>query len=351
MDRALRDARRRIEWLEDELADQLVSECRSIPTGTSLRGLWKHKRGSEPTEAPSAPRGSAQLCEADAEKSTDSSLLVLNATGDVRYLGPSSGVLFANYATALASSCGEAQGRVPRASLTGFRDNVSMRRAEEQKHLSAQEIRLLVQSYKLWVHPLYPLFTSEALENLVALCSPLQLTSDARNHPQDMCLFYLILALGATNYANTTKHICLGVDAKLSDNAASHTGLYSMALQHFQVSVEQRLPNVMFVQALLLICIYGSYGVTGSSQWQLAGLAMRVSSWRRALRLHADRSDGDGNRTALRTQRLPRFRCRGNAEPHVLDCVRYGDQLGVQPGTAAVHWRRAHHHSVTCRIE
>ncbi|KAL7917604.1 hypothetical protein ACQKWADRAFT_28468 [Trichoderma austrokoningii] len=62
-------------------------------------------------------------------------------------------------------------------------------------------------------------------------------------------IFYMIMALGATNAANT--------------------------VQQFRTQSDQKI--VGLIQVFVLIAIYLPYGSVGSSQWQLAGFAMRMA--------------------------------------------------------------------------
>lgn len=94
-----------------------------------------------------------------------------------------------------------------------------------------------------------------------------------------MGLFYLVMALGAIHRANTIKQLQLDLfHSNLSDKAVPPAYLYSMASRYFHLHLEQLRPSIWFIQIILLICIYTFYGPIGSSQWQLAGLAMRVRS-------------------------------------------------------------------------
>lgn len=148
------------------------------------------------------------------------------------------------------------------------------------KSLLPDEIRLLLRSYKMWVHPLYPLLDLEVLDNLVARCTVLQANSyPHQSQGQEVSIFYLVMALGATNYTNTLKQLNLDpAQARPSDSASSPTYLYSVASKYFLSGEEQLRPSIVFIQIILLVCIYSSYGPIGSSQWQLAGLAMRVGA-------------------------------------------------------------------------
>lgn len=101
-----------------------------------------------------------------------------------------------------------------------------------------------------------------------------------------MAMFYLVLALGATNYANTLKQLQNDSDAPPADDVTTPPSpphlYYAQALHYFNrvVQDQDRMEtSVAVIQIVLLISIYSSYGQgpIGSSQWQLAGLAMRMA--------------------------------------------------------------------------
>ncbi|KAL3964903.1 hypothetical protein ACCO45_001907 [Purpureocillium lilacinum] len=86
------------------------------------------------------------------------------------------------------------------------------------------------------------------------------------------------MALGAIHRANTIKQLQLDLfHSNVSDKAVPPAYLYSMASRYFHLHLEQLRPSIWFIQIILLICIYTFYGPIGSSQWQLAGLAMRTA--------------------------------------------------------------------------
>jgi hypothetical protein len=156
--------------------------------------------------------------------------------------------------------------------------------------LSPDTVRLFHQSYLLWIHPLYLVFSLEKLDGLIRECSELQNVpwQDVVNSPEragKMAIFYLDMALGATNYSNTIKRLqhssrsSTFPDESLNSwgTAPSAASLYSKALPCFDIVAKNLRPTLTTIQILLLVCIYSSYRPIGSSQWQLAGLAMRVS--------------------------------------------------------------------------
>ncbi|KAH6867577.1 fungal-specific transcription factor domain-containing protein [Thelonectria olida] len=139
----------------------------------------------------------------------------------------------------------------------------------------------------MWVHPLYPLIRLETLRRLVERCSSFQGAGNVdrgqtTEKNTEMAIFYLVMALGAINQANTVKQMRLhpepGNIHSLPAKKQSPAYLYFRALHHFDSSIQHLRPSVATIQIVLLISIYSSYGPIGSSQWQLAGLAMRMAT-------------------------------------------------------------------------
>ncbi|KAK4074901.1 transcriptional regulator family: Fungal Specific TF [Purpureocillium lilacinum] len=297
----LKEAQKRIQWLESEIRKETGAACTTLPTGTDLTNLWPRRDSrasrclgpatspavsqpvslSESIEVPGPGTLNVQYFPAGNDDSgSEISLLALNATGEERYLGPSSGALFANYAIALMRSCSLSQDTWRRRPEQGGVIRESAFLADDPHPLPTDEVRLLLQSYIMWVHPLYPLLELEVLDSLITRCSALQVSGDGQSQRQDMSMFYLVMALGATNRANTVKQLQLHLadpHSDIFDKDPSPCDLYSVAVQYFQLSPEHLRPSVRFIQIILLICIYSSYRPIGSSQWQLAGLAMRAA--------------------------------------------------------------------------
>lgn len=212
----------------------------------------------------------------------ETGLLALNATGELRYLGPSSGSFFASYAASLARSCVPSQNIRSHASSTTD-DQISNERivtvANGNHVLSPEVIRLLTHSFRIWTLPLYPLFSNKDLGSLVARHENLHTTprTEIMERGCDLIIFYLVMALGAINASNTNKQRP-NASSQATHTIPSASILYAKALELFEHDVQHLRPSVVLIQILLLISIYSSYGPSGFSQWQLAGLAMRVSN-------------------------------------------------------------------------
>lgn len=204
------------------------------------------------------------------------SLLALNATGEPRYLGPSSGSFFATYAASLARSAGGKElATEPRAS--GSRAQYRERPTSDHVVLSPQLIRFLARSFSLWTLPLYPLYSQSDLEALVLRYTDFRAGSEGVPplEDQDMIIFYLIMAVGALNVQNTIRETSTLAGQSYSMPTAKQ--LHGEALGLFERCIRHFRPDISLIRILLLMCIYSSYGTSGISQWQLAGLAMRVS--------------------------------------------------------------------------
>ncbi|RFU73585.1 hypothetical protein TARUN_8655, partial [Trichoderma arundinaceum] len=292
--------RQRTLWLEDEIYRHFHVQCKDVPTGGSLRP--EHHALLSNTEqdpsrqllSPDLTSPSTQLHEAQdpltpAGNAADIGMLALNATGEMRYLGPSSGAFFAAYASALARSCISTQNlwNSPSDSQqTKVGGKMDMGAASNLDRLLAGDISLFLQSYKMWIMPLYPILDSNDLDMLVA-----RYNEGVEAHSSDsdrgleksteLMLFYLVMALGAINDANTIKQMrTLPQQEKpldLSSPRPSPVSLCTRALQLIDYNSQRLHPSITFIQVIVLISIYSSYGPIGSSQWQLAGFAMRMA--------------------------------------------------------------------------
>jgi hypothetical protein len=215
----------------------------------------------------------------------DISLLALNATGEMKYLGPSSGAFFATYAAAVAQSIASDHAKRSKSGVTRRQQEIAERGAsfvpsEGHRSLSLAEAQHLLQSYRMWVHSLYQLFSSDFLDSLIQQCCTVQSSFSSQHGSQagssgDMTIFYLVMALGATNSLNTARQHPTEHWPGPSPQPSPQM-LYAQAMQHFARYIQNIRSCISMIQIVLLICLYSSYGPIGSSQWQLAGLAMRV---------------------------------------------------------------------------
>ncbi|KAF2132860.1 hypothetical protein P153DRAFT_284251 [Dothidotthia symphoricarpi CBS 119687] len=138
----------------------------------------------------------------------------------------------------------------------------------------------------MWIEPLYPILDPGTLENLVAssLTSPINDTIhpvQAAKQNMKMASFYLVMALGAINIKNFFKQSQVRSNQGLFQNPSasrrSAADLYGEAIKCMDISTQHHVPSILFIQILLLISIYSLHGPVASSQWQLAGSAMRMA--------------------------------------------------------------------------
>ncbi|KAK4065622.1 transcriptional regulator family: Fungal Specific TF [Trichoderma harzianum] len=290
--------RQRALWLEDEVYRNFHIQCKDIPTGTLLQPVHDGLiSGAEQglTRQPSGPltpsdtRDDIQDAPAEAGHAADIGMLALNATGEMRYLGPSSGAFFAAYTSALARSCITTQSSSNTVSNT---QNANSGRDTDtgfvspMLRLSSSDVDLFSQSYKMWILPVYPILTSDDLDKMVSRYNeaPGLDNSECRQQPEivtEMMLFYLVMALGAINAENTLKQMRGQPEQEgmysISTPRPSPVSLCMRVLQLMDENFQKLHPSVRFIQIIVLISIYSSYGSIGSSQWQLAGLAMRMA--------------------------------------------------------------------------
>lgn len=269
-----------------------------MPTGTSLQpahhGLTSGTEQGPPGQlsSPSLVSSSTQPHEIPDpsipdDNAADIGMIALNATGEMRYLGPSSGAFFASYTSALVRSCISTQNLWNITTSTqqanaGKKDVVSV---NDLGRLSAKDVNLFLRSYKMWIQPLYPVLNSDDLDMLVLRYNE---GAEADNpdcglgleKSVELMLFYLVMALGAINDMNTVKQMRIQPEqdrlSDLSTPRPSSVSLCTRVLRLMDRNSQKLHPSVGLIQAILLISIYSSYGPIGSSQWQLAGLAMRV---------------------------------------------------------------------------
>jgi hypothetical protein len=326
--RELKYFRQRTLWLEDEIYQNFHIQCKDVSTGSSLRAdnhglLSDAEHGpseqllSPSLTSPSTHLQGIQASSTPAGDAADIGILALNATGEMRYLGPSSGAFFAAYASALARSCISTQNfwnSSLNSEQTKAGRGTSFSLADNANELSSDDVHLFLLSYKMWIQPLYPILNSNDLDILVNKYNE---GAEANNSVLDrgseknieLMLFYLVMALGAINDKNTISQIRIQSDQKefsdLSTSRPSSISLCTRVLSLIDYSSHRLHPSIGFIQVLLLISIYSSYGPIGSSQWQLAGIAMRVFAilspffWHPFIVVTDTLVDGGRNRLAL----------------------------------------------------
>ncbi|KAL6900581.1 fungal-specific transcription factor domain-containing protein [Trichoderma evansii] len=139
----------------------------------------------------------------------------------------------------------------------------------------------------MWILPIYPILNSNDLDLLISKYNEVsggddsQLRQGGSDKDIELMIFYMVMALGAVNAANTIQQIRIPSDQKaLLDFSASRpspTSLCTRVLRLIDYNSHILRPSIGFIQVFSLISIYSSYGPIGSSQWQLAGFAMRMA--------------------------------------------------------------------------
>jgi hypothetical protein len=313
------DVRQRLAWLEDGISRHLNIDIRLVKTGTNLGsyfpqpglrqsafGSTSDRGNSEPLndyeqddfpECSARPTGESSR-EDSVDVAPDISLLTLNATGETRYLGPSSGSFFAKYASDFARTFlpENMEGHSPSEILS-----TSCRRAGESlltSALSTERIsqiltqpisKYLMHCYFKWVHPLFPVlhapFRRIVLEPLstAPLEQSIALADKDDGEKAHLIMYYLVLALGAIHATSVDGDSeqeagYLEYQEMLSSKKLSPDSLFLEALELLDsMAMVLTLPlRIHIIQILLLICIYGGYKPSGNRHWQLAGIAIRV---------------------------------------------------------------------------
>lgn len=230
------------------------------------------------------------------EATPDLSLLTLNASGELRYLGPSGGSYFAQYAANIARASifkdgASSETFARRLSNIGQAEQISSRgpRAGQKVEaiLKRHMIEYLLGAYFDWVHPLVPILSSAFREQVLERLSrendqEQQQAWDTPTERVSLVIYYLVLALGAIHSNSHVK--CVGnhvgyleFQHALSTASISIDALYLKALDVLDSLPPMPQASVSMIQVLLLICTFGAYKPSGNRQWQLVGMAMRVS--------------------------------------------------------------------------
>jgi hypothetical protein len=232
------------------------------------------------------------------EVAPDISLLTLNATGELRYLGPSSGSFFAKYASDFARSLlSEDTKRIsqpgshpPNLSSTGDRLHIPAldTGTDTMHHLTPRMSKYLLNCYSKWVQPMFPLFdqsyTKVVLEPFSMNLSQHEdiTTSGHESQRVIMIIYLLVLALGAVHvtphdHGSEEQLYYVEYQDAFSSKKLSPDLLFVEALNHLDNMSQVMQPSIPLIQIVLLICIYGGYKPSGNRQWQLSGIAIRVT--------------------------------------------------------------------------
>lgn len=289
--RALKYYKERTIWLESQLQKTFGIHCADVATGTRLQPLAGE--GPATTVEPSAartphPEASAPSFEhvdpqnASTEPMPDASIVTLNATGDARYLGPSSGIFFALYANTYSQLSSSPRRRGERADHSAVQQATNTPLSERGRSIDSDRATVLAQAFREWVLPLYPIFSSDDIESVRVRCIALEATQSPSvdRSPQEsseLAIFYLIMSLGAVYEDGAAKRVRRApADPSQGTPSASW---YERALKYIDAGARSLVPSVSLIQILLLMSMYSMHSPVASTQWQLVGSAMRVRSY------------------------------------------------------------------------
>lgn len=306
--RTIRLLRQRVDWLEREI--QIISglDCSSVPTGTRLESARHMEDGAYEAQRLDDSRrhdqtGPENITEQEAMvgrpleiddnfsaaiSAPEISVLALNATGETSYLGPSSGIPFTGHAAAITRRLVSSRisEHVRTASENMTQSQISMALTDQDRVFDSGEAEGLVGSYLRWIQPLYPLFEAENLKATTKTCQELEARNEHGHdhlpeHALKMAEYYLVLALGAIHdgkFNEQVGHREQPPDPRCRPSPKRDpVRLYLKSLEYFELGSSDLQPSILLIRVILLMCIYGSHGKASLGQWQLAGIAVRVS--------------------------------------------------------------------------
>lgn len=245
-------------------------ECFSLPAAEYAQPLVDRQHGQQPPV-----RGDAVEKEVG-DIAANVAVLSLNATGEMRFMGGPSGVLFSRLIASTVKkylyTTNLEQKKEPQLSFlfptlypatNGTLDSSNNDQSENTHAIPALETaKGYLKTYIQWVHLTYPIFHQVTLDSLVFSVYD----DSARLTPAQWTIFYLVMAIGEWNQRHLSDTSC--------PRGASAAELFNCAMTWFDRVLP--LDGMEGLQIVLLLAIYSSYRPTGSSQWHLAGIAMRV---------------------------------------------------------------------------
>lgn len=280
--------------MQNELLRVLGLDVHQVSTGTALDSLPRCQHLLRAQGAPRSQNAGARAPAPTSQSEGDPSetspemdpnipLLAFNATGEARYLGASSGSVFARFIANTARSV------LPQgATGPGLQPHVY-----EPSHVNRPAVSFsptnwrksgtfafLLRCYLTWVHSCYPLFLSQdiaALESMSYSEEPPRETGDTT------IIFYLIMSIGAVHaeQKHLLDHFQGDAGLRQYQHDASTRGVSSEALYRKAIGVlasepSNLTPRISLVQTLVLISIYASHRPSDNEQWHIVGMAMRV---------------------------------------------------------------------------
>lgn len=286
-----RQLRQRVAWLESELAHVhglSPDEVRSIPTGETFVSHISQSSvrsssldGNEFTQPlvdrqeQSPSKGQDDAVEKEVgDIAANVAVLSLNATGEMRFMGGPSGVLFSRLIASTVkkylynADLGQNEEFKPgwllssRGSVSHNYHDDAYSSGDAQTIPPLEIAKSYLNTYMQWVHLTYPIFHQATLDSLVC-----QVYEDSPTlSASQWTIFYLVMATGEWHQNHLTE-----VSRPPGTSAAV---LFNRAMTWFDRVLP--LDGMEGLQIVLLLAIYSSYRPTGSSQWHLVGIAMRV---------------------------------------------------------------------------
>ncbi|KAE8420864.1 fungal-specific transcription factor domain-containing protein [Aspergillus pseudocaelatus] len=279
----------RLTWLENELLRVLNIDLREVSTGTALDSLLRAQGTPRVARHPAQNAGARfAMSQSEGHPPTevdpDIPLLAFNATGEARYLGASSGSIFAQFIANTAQSIltpgptGPCLHPHTDESSTVHRAVVSFNAANWR---TSGIFAFLLRCYLKWVHSCYPLFMSQDIAALESMGN----SSNAPPETGDMAIiFYLVMSIGAVHseQRHLLDHFQADTGLREYQNDASTYGITSEALYRKALALlasepSNLVPRTSLVQILDLISIYASHRPSDNEQWHIAGMAMRIA--------------------------------------------------------------------------
>lgn len=245
-------------------------ECFSLPATEYAQPLADRQHEQQPP----APGDTVEKEVGDIAANV--AVLSLNATGEMRFMGGPSGVLFSRLISSTVKkylyTTNLEQRKEPQLSFlfptirpaTDDVPDTSRNGQSENAHAipSFETAKGYLTTYMQWVHLTYPIFHQATLDSLVS-----SVYEDSITHsPAQWTIFYLVMAIGEWNQRHLSGTSC--------PRGTSAAELFNCAMTWFDRVLP--LDGMEGLQIVLLLAIYSSHRPTGSSQWHLAGIAMRV---------------------------------------------------------------------------
>ncbi|KAL4898198.1 fungal-specific transcription factor domain-containing protein [Aspergillus ambiguus] len=286
-----RRLRQRIAWLERQLGQICglsSQDVENIPTGETIipQCVLPDFTNLSPkapnttaygglVEDESQSNGSDVIDKEVGDIAANVAVLSLNATGEMRFMGGASGVLFSRLIASTVKKYLYDSGLAPNNTVPSGHSHFSdpQHAVHGERHESDDNTAPhllppwhtavdLLETYLQQVHTMYPIFHRKALNGLVQSVYQEPSSSSAAHQT----ILYLVMAIGAWHRRP--------LEDEPAPRAAYAAELFHSAMHWFDRLLP--LDGVEGLQIVLLLAIYASCRPTGSSQWHLLGIAMRL---------------------------------------------------------------------------